>query len=119
TGGGAGGGNGGGQGPGTGGGVGPGTGGSERGRIPVLRSWGSPPMEGTPKALRGKELVITCYVGADGRLERYELAIPIDDGHFRDMLNDVITGFRFTPARDSLGRPVRGVAPVTITLGNR
>lgn len=117
-GGGSGGGNGGGQGPGTGGGAGPGTGGGERGRPPELRGFPFQPTEGTPKALRGKELPIRCYVGADGKVDRYDFLIEVADAGFRRKLDDVISGYRFTPARDSTGAPVPGVALVTMLLSN-
>jgi hypothetical protein len=117
-GGGAGGGAGGGQGPGTGGGAGPGTGGSERGRPPALKGFPIPPLEGTPRPLRGKEMIVRCYVGLDGRVERFETDPPIDDSRFRQRLNEVVTGYKFTPARDSTGQIVRGVAVVTLTLSN-
>ena len=116
---GAGGGTGGGQGPGTGGGAGPGTGGAERGRPPVLKGFPIPPFDGTPRALRGKELAVRCYVGIDGRVERWESDPPVDDRGFRARLADVIAGYKFTPARDSIGRTVRGVAVVTLTLSTR
>ena len=118
-GGGSGGGTGGGQGTGTGGGAGPGTGGGERGRPPEIRGFPVPPTEGTPKALRGKELPIRCYVGLDGKVERYEFGIEVTDAGFRRALGDVIAGFKFAPARDSTGAVVRGVALVTLTLSNR
>ncbi len=119
TGGGSGGGNGGGQGPGTGSGSGPGTGGSLRGRAPELRGFPIPPTDGTPKALRGKDLVLRCFVGVDGKVERYETIPEVVDGGFRRKLDDIITGYRFTPARDSTGRIVPGIATVTLTLANR
>lgn len=118
-GGGTGGGTGGGQGPGTGGGAGPGTGGGERGRPPVLRNWPVPPMEGTPKPLRGVELVIRCFVGRDGRVDRFEFVPEVPSGAFRNKLADVIAGFKFTPARDSTGAVVPGIAPVTLTLSTK
>lgn len=118
-GGGTGGGTGGGQGTGTGGGAGPGTGGSERGRPPELRNFPVPPTEGTPRALRGKELVIRCYVGVDGRVERFETDVEIPDRSFRAKIADVVAGFKFVPARDSLGRAVPGVTIVRMGLSNR
>lgn len=118
-GGGTGGGTGGGAGTGTGGGVGGGTGGSERGRPPELRGFPVPPTDGTPRELRGKELPVTCYVGLDGRVERFEFGIPIENRAFRARLSDVIQDFRFKPAKDSTGATVRGVALVTLILANR
>lgn len=118
-GGGTGGGTGGGAGTGTGGGVGAGTGGSERGRAPELRGFPVPPTDGTPRELRGKELPVTCYVGLDGRVERFEFGIPIENRAFRARLSDVIQDFRFKPAKDSTGATVRGVALVTLILANR
>ena len=118
-GGGSGGGTGGGQGPGTGGGAGPGTGGGERGRPPELRGFPFQPVDGTPKALRGKELPIRCYVGIDGKVERYEFLIEVADAGFRRKLDEVIAGYRFKPARDSTGAAVPGVALVTMLLSNR
>ncbi|HET7041410.1 MAG TPA: hypothetical protein VFI13_05310, partial [Gemmatimonadales bacterium] len=117
-GGGSGGGSGGGQGPGTGGGAGPGTGGSERGRPPEQRQMIIPPTEGTPKPLRGKELTVRFFVSSGGTVDRIEIDPDLPAGGFRNMFVDLMQGFKFKPARDSIGVPVAGVATVHITLSN-
>ena len=116
TGGGAGGGNGGGQGPGTGGGAGPGTGGSERGRPPERRQIVVPPLYGTPKELRGDSIVVRFYVNATGVVDRIETDPPLPGGKFANDFKEQMHGFKFRPARDSLGVAVAGIAEVTITL---
>jgi hypothetical protein len=116
TGGGGGGGNGGGQGPGTGGGAGPGTGGSERGVPPQLKGFAIMPTEGVPKSLRGKDVALRCYVNAEGRVDRWDSDPVIADRGYRDKLDNVIAGYRFKPARDSIGLAVPGVALVTLTF---
>jgi hypothetical protein len=118
-GGGAGGGTGGGQGTGTGTGSGPGTGGSLRGQVPTLRGFPIPPMDGTPRPLRGKDLLVRVFVGIDGRVDRYETEPEVTDGGFRRKLDDIIAGYRFTPARDSTGRAVPGITTVIMTLANK
>jgi len=76
-------------------------------------------MEGTPKALRGKDLLVRVFVGIDGRVDRYETDPQVTDGGFRRKLDDIIAGYRFTPAKDSTGRVVPGITTVTMTLANK
>ena len=76
-------------------------------------------MDGTPRPLRGKDLLVRVYVGIDGRVDRYETDPVVTDGGFRRKLDDVVAGFKFTPARDSIGRAVPGVTVVTLTLANK
>lgn len=116
---GSGGGTGGGQGPGSGSGVGPGSGSGERGRPPQLRGFAFLPTEGAPRDLRGKELTIVCYVGIDGKVDRYELTPPVADAGYRRKLDDMIRTVRFVPARDSLNRIVAGVTSLTLLLPTR
>lgn len=116
TGGGGGGGNGAGQGPGTGGGAGPGTGGARRGTPPERRQFVVPPMTGTPKELRGATLLVRFYVSAAGVVDRIETDPPLPSGKYANDFNELMQGFKFRPARDSLGVAVPGIAEVTITL---
>lgn len=118
-GGGTGGGSGGGQGTGTGGGAGPGTGGGERGRPPEQRQMIVPPTEGTPKPLRGKSVVVRFYVNSNGGVDRIETDPEIPDGSFRNLFLDLMRGFKFRPARDSLGIPVAGVTSAIVTLSTK
>ena len=115
-GGGAGGGNGGGQGPGTGGGAGPGTGGGLRGRPPEQRQFIVPPLEGTPKALRGDTITVRFYVNASGGVDRIETDPRLPSGNYASQFDELMHGFKFRPARDSIGVPVPGIAVVTVTL---
>jgi hypothetical protein len=85
----------------------------------VLKGFPIPPMDGTPKPLRGKELLVRLFVNMDGKVDRFETDPPVSDGGFRARLADVIAGYKFTPARDSIGRHVAGVAVVTLTLSTR
>ena len=118
-GGGAGGGTGGGQGPGTGTGVGPGTGGSLRGIPPEQRQLLYPPMQGTPKSLRGKPVTVTFYVSSSGVVDRISTLPELPaDGYKRDF-EAAMMGFKFRPARDSLNVPVAGIATAVVNLSNQ
>lgn len=119
TGGGSGGGNGGGQGPGTGTGMGPGTGGSLRGTPPEQRQLLYPPMQGTPKALRGKPVTVMFYVSSTGQVERISTVPELPGGSYKRDFEAAMMGFRFRPARDSLGVPVAGVATAVVNLSNQ
>ncbi|MEO6067448.1 MAG: hypothetical protein ABJB33_02375 [Gemmatimonadota bacterium] len=109
---------GGGQGTGTGGGAGPGTGGGERGTPPTPRQMLFPPLDGTPKALRGKSVIVRFFVNVDGRVDRVETIPVIQDGKFGRELESLMKSFRFHPARDSLGAIVAGIAVGEVTLSN-
>lgn len=117
-GGGAGGGTGGGQGTGIGAGAGPGPGGSQRGTPPENRQMLFPPLEGTPRALRGKSLTVRFYVNTEGRVDRVETVPVIEDRKFAGEFDLLMKSFRFRPARDSLGGIVAGIALGVVTLSN-
>lgn len=115
-GGGAGGGTGGGTGTGIGAGAGPGTGGSERGTPPQLRGLLIPPYDNTPRALRGKTIVVRFFVSSTGVVDRVETVPEISDARFRRQFEEVMKGYRFRPARDSVGLPIAGMASTEVTL---
>jgi hypothetical protein len=116
TGGGAGGGTGTGVGPGTG--AGPGAGGGGEGgttQAPIPRDFPLP-FDDPPKELRGATLVVTFWVRADGRVDRYVVTPVIDNGDFARRFGEVMRAFRFTPARAPDGSRVAGIVDVSFTL---
>ena len=117
-GGGAGGGTGGGTGTGIGAGAGPGTGGSVRGTPPQLRGLLIPPLDGVPRTLRGKTIVVQFFVSAAGAVDRVETIPEITDARYRRVFEDVMKGYKFRPARDSLGGIVAGMTSTEVTLSN-
>jgi hypothetical protein len=113
---GTGGGRGGGAGPGTGAAVGPGTGG-EKGYIfpPDPRGAILPPMDGVPRAVRGRPHRVTWWVAADGRIERVDVRPEIADEKYRRDFYERMRSYKFEPARTRDGRRVPGVVTLTIT----
>jgi protein TonB len=108
-------------GPGQGSGAGPGTaGGGEGGAIrpPELRDM-SFPFDKPPKELRGGSLAVTFWVRVDGQVERYSVDPAIGDRDYASKFDEVIRGFRFTPARAPDGRRVAGTTTVTFTLPDK
>lgn len=124
TGGGTGGGTGTGTGTGTGAGAGPGsgtgTGGGEGGRArpPQLRHFVVPP-DGAPAALRGRTVLLTFLVAADGAVRDVEVVPPIEDRGFARQFMARLRSYRFRPALDSVGRPVAATYPMQLVLPNR
>ncbi|MGH7591583.1 MAG: hypothetical protein ACREOE_12665, partial [Gemmatimonadales bacterium] len=103
-----GGGSGGGEGPGSGNGsgsdTGPGTGGNGgRGTPPEPRRFAVPWNGSTPKALRGKMVLVTFWVTANGDVARVSESPRIEDTEFRRAFEEAMLAYRFRPARDSLG----------------
>jgi len=111
-------GNGGGQGPGSGSGSGGGTGGGNGGSPPESKQMTVPPMEKTPKELRGKSVDITFDVSADGRVLGFVISPPIENAGFAKRFDEVLREFRFKPGRDAQGKPVRAPFQMTITFGS-
>lgn len=115
TGGGSGGGAGTGTGPGTGSGVGPGSGGGSGGGAGNGRG-GSPPENKSlilppidpPKPLRGKEFEVTFNIDALGKVIDVLVTPPITDRAFARKFDQIMRGYDWRPARDSLGRAVAG-----------
>jgi TonB family protein len=109
---------GGGEGGGTGGGVGGGTGtttGGEGGRAtaPEPRQLVLPPAD-YPKDMRGRQVEVTFYVTADGRVDRIAVAPEIRDGGFARKFAEAMRNYRFRPARSPAGAPVPGTTTVTV-----
>jgi hypothetical protein len=75
-----------------------------------------PPLEGTPKAFRGDTITVRFYVNASGVVDRIETDPPLPAGSYARQFDELMHGFKFKPARDSIGVAVAGVAVVTVTL---
>lgn len=120
AGGGTGGGTGGGQGTGTGAGTGPGNDGGAGGSVrPPEWRGGALPFGQTPKGLRGTTVTVTFWVRADGQVERVAMQPPIEDGKYRDYLNEVMMTFRFHPARAATGEAIAGTKSMDILLPSK
>ena len=123
AGGGSGGGQGSGVGPGSGSGTGPGSGGGSGGGVAVGRE-GSPPEPRQfivppleyPKSLRGQTVAITFDVAADGRVTDITVAPPISDRSFSRKFDEVMRSYRFKPARNADGQPVRATIIVEVSF---
>jgi hypothetical protein len=119
TGGGVGGGTGGGIGPGTGTGSGPGTGTGAgeggTGKPPFPRQYIIPPSD-APKELRGREIRVTSYVDARGKVERVEFHPEISDGGYARRLREAMLNYRFNPATDASGHAIASTFETTVTI---
>lgn len=115
VGGGAGGGIGPGKGPGTGPGSGTGVGEGGTGKPPVPRQYIIPPQD-APKELRGKEIRVTSYVDARGRVERVEFTPAISDGGYARRLREAMLNYRFNPATDASGHPIASTFETIVTI---
>ncbi|HXF95470.1 MAG TPA: hypothetical protein VNI61_05145, partial [Gemmatimonadales bacterium] len=111
-----GGGTGGGTGAGAGRARGPGTGG-EGGYIfpPDPRGAIVPPLDGVPRAVRGRPHRVTWWIAADGGIERVEVSPPIRDERYRREFLERMRSYTFTPARTPDGRAVPGVVTIIVT----
>jgi hypothetical protein len=100
----------------TGGTTGSGTGGEE-GYIfpPDLRGMIVPPLEGRPRAVRGRPHRVTWWVAADGRIERVAVNPEIEDEKYRREFYARMLSYKFEPARTRDGRRVPGVVTITVT----
>ena len=117
SGGGTGGGTGGGEGTGIGAGTGPGTGGEGgTGRPPEPRQLILPPLESTPRALRGRTVRVTFWVRADGGVERITVDPRIEDRGYAGKFEEAMVKYRFRPARDAAGRPTTGSYTIDVEL---
>lgn len=114
---GSGGGTGGGEGTGTGSGLGPGSGGEGgAGRPPEPRTVILPPLESTPKALRGRTVHVTFWVRADGTVDRISVEPEIEDRGFARKFEEAMVKYRFRPARNAAGLPTSGTYPIEVEL---
>lgn len=116
-----------GAGPGTGGGQGtgagtgagtdsgPGSGGGPSGIIPSPK-WAILPPSGAPREMKGRPYEVRFWVTAEGRVARVEVTPPIKDAGYRREFVERMMGYLFNPARTLDGRPVDGVANLTLTL---
>jgi outer membrane biosynthesis protein TonB len=111
TGGGTGGGTGTGTGPGVGGGQGPGGG----GQPPEPRQLVIPPSD-FPKELRGRQIEVTFFVAADGRVEHIRVAPAIANGGFARKFDESMRNYRFRPARSAAGTPIAGSTTITVSF---
>ena len=67
-----------------------------------------------PKDMRGRQVEVTFYVTADGRVERIAVAPEIRDGGFARRFAEAMRNYRFRPARSAAGAPVPGTTTVTV-----
>jgi hypothetical protein len=126
TGGGSGGGAGTGQGVGTGSGTGAGSGGGSGGGVGGGGRAGSPPKTQQlivppldhPRALRGRTLEVTFQIDRNGRVTDIAVSPPIADRGYSRKFDEVMRGYRFSPARDPDGVAVAGVLTVEVSYGS-
>lgn len=105
-----------GEGPGSGSGKGGGTGGGMGGFPPENKQLSIPSFENVPKELRAKAVEVTFFVTAAGIVSDVTVSPAISNKGFAKKFDEVIRGFTFKPARDSLGNKVAGVAHITVTF---
>ena len=74
------------------------------------------PFDAPPKELRGVSLYVTFWVGADGRVQRYQVRPEIRDRQYAKKFDEVMRAFRFTPARAPNGTRVAGTTSISFTL---
>jgi hypothetical protein len=74
------------------------------------------PFDNPPKELRGVSLSVKFWVGADGRVERYQVMPQIKDSDYAKKFDQVMRAFRFTPARAPNGARVAGTYSISFTL---
>jgi len=67
-----------------------------------------------PKDMRGRQVEVTFYVTADGRVDRIDVAPEIRDGGFARKFAEAMRNYRFRPARSPAGAPVPGTTTVTV-----
>jgi protein TonB len=107
---------GGGVGTGSGGAAGQGAGGEGgRGVAPEPRQLVLPPPD-RPRELSGRQVEVTFFVAADGRVERVVVVPAIADGGFAKKFEDAMRSYRFRPARSPAGTPVSGSTTLTVSF---
>ena len=84
-----------------------------RGSAPEPRQLVLPPAD-YPKDMRGRQVEVTFYVTADGRVDRIDVAPEIRDGGFARRFAEAMRNYRFRPARSAGGAPVPGTTTVTV-----
>jgi periplasmic protein TonB len=102
-----------GQGPGSGSGRGGGNGSGNGPSQPIAQQMIIPPLN-APKALHGDSVEVTFQITAAGEVADIDVRPPIADRKFSKTFDAAMRGYRFHPARDSLGRPVAGTTVVTV-----
>ena len=73
-------------------------------------------MEGIPKQLRGHTFEVTFMVDVTGHVADLVVEPDISDRKYARRFDEVMRGYRFTPARDGDGRLVAGVRTITVVL---
>ncbi len=106
-------GNGSGQGPGSGSGRGGGNGNGFGGSAPIAQQMIIPPLN-APRALHGDSVEIRFSITAAGEVADIAVRPPIDDRKYAKAFDAAMRGYRFHPARDSLGNAVAGSVVVTV-----
>lgn len=106
-----------GVGSGAGSAAGSGLGAGEHDRIipPEMRAF-SLPYERPPKELRGRDVEVTFWVSAAGRVERVRVRPEISDGGYRKKFLEVVNAIKFRPAHAPSGAPVAATFMGTFTL---
>jgi TonB family protein len=69
-----------------------------------------------PKSLRGRQVAVTFFVAADGRVERVAMAPGISDGDFARKFDETMRNYRFRPARSPEGASVPGSVTITVSF---
>ena len=108
-----------GEGPGTGSGKGGGSGAGLGGFLPESKFLSVPPIDGTPKELRGKAVEVTFYITAAGLVSDIKVAPPILNKDFARKFDVMMRGYTFKPARDAAGNKIASVYPITFTFGGK
>ncbi len=75
-----------------------------------------PPIEGVPKDLRSKSVEVTFFVTAAGIVTDVHVVPTIANKDYARKFDEIMRGYTFKPARDSVGNKVAGVAHVTVTF---
>ncbi len=102
-----------GQGPGSGSGRGGGNGNGFGGSAPIAQQMIIPPLN-APKALHGDSVEVKFSITAAGEVADIAVRPPIGDRKFARAFDAAMRGYRFHPARDSLGNAVPGSVVVTV-----
>ena len=74
-----------------------------------------PPLD-PPKSLRGKTLEVTFQIDAAGKVLDVLVTPPIADRGFAKKFDEIMRGYDWRPARDSLGKAVAGSFAVTFSF---
>jgi len=102
-----------GQGPGSGSGRGGGNGNGFGGSAPIAQQMIIPPLN-APRALHGDSVEVRFSITPAGEVADIAVRPAIEDKKFARAFDAAMRGYRFHPARDSLGNAVAGSVVVTV-----